>query len=304
MELKPESAVSIIDTDISVDVSVEPTLEEEEEEKEEILEIGKILRTVVPFHQYKYFSVNVYNPAMFGIEITLNSIHGDAVLYISESIRKPTQLDYTWCSQSVGRCQIVVDQSDPRYRLGSFSIGVFGYKEDTEFELSVLPVTKSNATGVQLLDFLEINEEQSQFCDNCQKRIPHASYEIHRLTCVRRNYRCEKCAKVMLIEEKEKHLELAHTMLTCACGLSFEQQSLHLHKESECLLRLVKCIYCPMKVPLKDRGLHQEYCGSRTIQCKYCNCLLKRREMKIHLSREHQIHLEEIDEISELEHFR
>lgn len=81
-----------------------------------------------------------------------------------------------------------------------------------------------------------------------------------------------------------------------------EQNDLHLHKEFECTRRKVKCLYCPLKIPLNERGSHQEICGSRTVTCKYCSEILKRKEMKFHLKKNHQIDILDITQSGEIEH--
>lgn len=44
-------------------------------------------------------------------------------LYVSNTIRRPTMQDYTWCSQSIGTSEILLSNEDPRFSIGDYFIG-------------------------------------------------------------------------------------------------------------------------------------------------------------------------------------
>ena len=83
-----------------------------------------------------------------------------------------------------------------------------------------------------------------------------------------------------------------------------EQLPLHIHKEHDCDFRLVKCVYCPLKIPFRERGEHQQMCGGRTTLCSHCGNTVLRRELKRHLERTHQIQISDITQSGELEHLQ
>jgi hypothetical protein len=50
------------------------------------------------------------------------------------------------------------------------------------------------------------NNKQRQRCPNCTKEFNISEYIEHSLNCLRKIYRCQKCNKMMPINEKETHL--------------------------------------------------------------------------------------------------
>ena len=50
------------------------------------------------------------------------------------------------------------------------------------------------------------NNNQMQRCPNCTGEFPISEYIEHSLQCLRKIYRCQKCNKMMPINEKETHL--------------------------------------------------------------------------------------------------
>jgi hypothetical protein len=125
------------------------------------------------------------------------------------------------------------------------------------------------------------------------KSVPIASFSLHQIQCQRNNWRCEICGSVLHKSTKDKHLALKHSpvqhvfshqftealflQVTCRCGTSLEPESLQVHKKHDCQLRLVRCIYCPLRIPLVERGPHQQDCGNRQSYCKFCSEPLKRK---------------------------
>eukprot|EP00475_Leptophrys_vorax_P034256 TRINITY_DN5504_c0_g1_i3.p1 TRINITY_DN5504_c0_g1~~TRINITY_DN5504_c0_g1_i3.p1 ORF type:complete len:159 (-),score=13.80 TRINITY_DN5504_c0_g1_i3:194-670(-) len=144
-------------------------------------------------------------------------------------------------------------------------------------------------TGHRLTAADTVISENFQVCSNCRKAVPPASFALHQVQCQRNNWRCEFCGSVMHKSAKDKHLSLKHSPVTCRCGTSLEPETLQVHKKHECQLRLVRCIYCPLRIPLVERGPHQGDCGNRQSYCRICSEPLKRKEVKRHLVRQHDM---------------
>jgi len=127
---------------------------------------------------------------------------------------------------------------------------------------------------------------------------------MHVLSCQRRNFRCPDCSLVMQLPEKEKHMALCHTPFACECGAKFAQFELQIHREHDCKNRLVKCLYCPLRIPLETRGAHQERCGSRTVHCSHCDQTIQRKDSRNHLSNQHNLTLKDMTQSAEWSHFK
>lgn len=73
----------------------------------------------------------------------------------------------------------------------------------------------------------------------------------------------------------------------CSLKNQLSQKEMILHTLNDCPLRLIQCIYCPLRIPKMDVGAHQNICGSREATCLSCKAKHKRKEIGRHV---HKIH--------------
>ncbi|KAL6057190.1 putative retrotransposon hot spot (RHS) protein [Balamuthia mandrillaris] len=304
--------ISIIDADIAVDV-IEPV--------EPVIPIRTISLTDGPQEstlspqQFHYYALQVPTQPMI-IEVTPKDQCGDPDLYVSNSpsVRRPDQSHYTWkVTTSGGRAMLRLSPEDSKLKKayvdhggdGYLYIGVHAYKtaplvNTLRYTLSCKLETPSSDDGGQRLgrDIQEsVSIEGTELCPNCQRRIPSASFTLHTMRCSRENWRCPTCGEVVATKEKEKHVAIAHAKVRCdRCGIELESNKLMQHKEEECQLRLVPCLYCNLKVPLPQRGEHQGMCGNRTMRCNLCMHPFKRNAIKKHLVEQHGIYPDQATE--------
>ncbi len=101
----------------------------------------------------------------------------------------------------------------------------------------------------------------------------------------------------MATTERAKHQALVHAQYSCerGCGATGDQPALVLHHNEQCTLRLVPCIYCPLRVMKLDVGAHQNECGAREATCLLCNALTKRKEIRRHVHKTHGKPLEAVE---------
>jgi hypothetical protein len=95
---------------------------------------------------YRFFSILVEDQDAV-LEFELKSLEGDSCLhflsvqvvgiYISNKIRRPTQTNYTWASQSLKDNLLRIQSKDPQFQCGTYFIGIYGYKTDCKFSLIV-----------------------------------------------------------------------------------------------------------------------------------------------------------------------
>jgi len=279
---REERGISITDTDLNVDLEglkIGASLEE--------LELGGQKEGSVNKDEHVYYTVVLPEFINGSYLIELHLISGDADLYVSAKERNPSQTEFTWSAQQKGTKKLTLSSSDPKFIPGRYYIGVHGFQPAT-FSISVSLFDKDE--GQTLGAMADTQNGDIKICPNCRRGIPAGALMLHEAQCVRRNFRCAQCGEVMPVDQKDKHLAVAHSKLRCECGAEFEQDLLPIHKEFECPRRLVTCVYCGMELPYNERFTHQNDCGSRTATCPHCTKIFKRRDMKTHIVETHQIY--------------
>ncbi|XP_048836712.1 TRAF-type zinc finger domain-containing protein 1 isoform X2 [Brienomyrus brachyistius] len=125
-------------------------------------------------------------------------------------------------------------------------------------------------------------DDSTQFCENCQRDIPDASFRTHDIHCRRNITLCELCAEPVPRASLQSHKDQEHAQVLCKCGLKIENKLMDVHKQSECAQRLVACPYCQLELAFSQSGKHEEYCGTRTEPCPTCRCNVMLREQAVH----------------------
>jgi len=120
-------------------------------------------------------------------------------------------------------------------------------------------------------------------CDNCRRKIPIASYNMHIMSCARMNYFCTSCNVAVLKARKEEHNKTTHEIVTCECGAPMEIQFFNDHKLNDCPNRMVDCLYCENTLPFHKRAEHESKCGDLTDLCAVCSLRIQRRVKVSHV---------------------
>lgn len=177
---------------------------------------------------------------------------------------------------------------------------------------------ENNPTEEKINSTLPV-DENFVFCSNCQKHIPKQGENLHFSFCQRNNVRCEVCGKISLknqmqfhkhcpaapdcqfvadsSETVEKHFSVFHSKKTCElCSKQYNSLvQLREHQEKYCFFRKIKCRFCGDIVlsegepdDFRDTyywGLskHEGICGSKTVNCNFCNKSIRMKELDIHL---------------------
>eukprot|EP01108_Squamamoeba_japonica_P002508 TRINITY_DN2206_c0_g1_i1.p2 TRINITY_DN2206_c0_g1~~TRINITY_DN2206_c0_g1_i1.p2 ORF type:complete len:277 (+),score=163.33 TRINITY_DN2206_c0_g1_i1:322-1152(+) len=137
----------------------------------------------------------------------------------------------------------------------------------------------------------------SERCGQCGRLVPAAARVLHSLGCRRDTHSCDVCGETTDRASADKHARVRHRRVACALGcgaqlLADEQSS---HRRDACPRRRVACLYCPLRVRVRDRGEHQGQCGARSAQCARCPLVARRREMKRHVVEAHGVLPRDID---------
>ncbi|WOL18418.1 hypothetical protein Cni_G27213 [Canna indica] len=331
LELKPASSVSVLETDIEVDVEG-PDSALESNKKQYVLTplvMGKVERGIVEEGEFNYYKFSVEdamaNQVASGdvnIEVKIEADAGDSDtnIYVSRHpMIFPTQHRHEWSSHEMGSKVLILRPKDPSLVAGTYSIGVFGFKGVTKYQISaafkdnVKQKIGEHSTTTSLVD------AESVECRNCKHYISSCTILLHEAYCIRHNVLCQhngcgvvlrkeeaanhvhchKCGEAFQKGQMEKHMKVFHEPLHCPCGVILEKEQMVQHQSSTCPLRLITCRFCGDMVQAGStaadardrlRGLseHESICGSRTAPCDSCGRSIMLKEMDIHVIAVHQ----------------
>ncbi|KAJ2235061.1 hypothetical protein H4R99_000999 [Coemansia sp. RSA 1722] len=282
--LEPADAVDVVDTDLSVDiVNVLDQHNQAAGVKSNELVAGKIQTVVLDSAGSSAafgFCVPVTTAA---IEVVLDTETGDASLFASRLVRKPSASDSDW-----------YDVSAPSHRSKRLLIehtrtGPGANAINTqEIYISVVSSTEKFQGGVvaRALSLQEISnhagapattltrqlmDQSSQengmvVCSNCGSSVPEQRLQMHQIMCERHNVKCGHCERIFKrgsdelaqhwhcdvcnlagqLGDQNKHDEFYHTPCTCTCSSDKFDSLIALaeHRRTECPERLIECRYC------------------------------------------------------------
>uniref|UniRef100_A0A5B6ZFI3 Uncharacterized protein n=1 Tax=Davidia involucrata TaxID=16924 RepID=A0A5B6ZFI3_DAVIN len=331
LELKPSSSVSVLETDIEVDiVGPDSASEITNQPVLKSLIFGMPESGIVEEGNYMYYKFSIDNDtwgnissgdAKIVIKVESDTQDGDTDLYISRHpLLFPTRHQHGWSSHGVGSKTLVLSSKDQRLGTGTYSIGVYGFKGTTKYQVSVtFQDNCDHKVGKQAVSSSSSMETDTVECRNCKHYIPTRTIALHEAYCSRHNVICQHagCGVVLRIEEAknhihcnkcgqafhqgeiEKHMKVFHEPLHCPCGIVLEKEQMVQHQTSDCPLRLVTCQFCGDMVQagtsaadvrdrLKGLSEHESVCGSRTAPCNWCGRSVMLKEMDIHRIAVHQ----------------
>ncbi|KAK2988601.1 hypothetical protein RJ640_026098 [Escallonia rubra] len=331
LELKPSSSVSVLETDIEVDiVSPDSSTENTNQHVLRPLVLGKPESGVIDEGSYMYYKFSIDNDnwerissgdAEIEIKIESDEHDGDTDLYISRHpLLFPTRHQHGWSSHDVGSKALILSSKDQSLGAGTYSIGLYGFKGTTKYQVSVsIQDNRNRQVGQQAGSSSSSMEVDTVECRNCKHYIPSRSISLHEAFCSRHNIICQHagCGVVLRIEEAnnhvhcnkcgqafqkgeiEKHMKVFHEPLYCSCGIVLEKEQMVQHQSSDCPLRLMTCRFCGDMVQAgtsagdardRLRGLseHESLCGSRTAPCDSCGRSVMLKDMDIHRIAVHQ----------------
>ncbi|KAJ4845997.1 hypothetical protein Tsubulata_043538 [Turnera subulata] len=330
LELKPSSNVSVLETDIEVDiVGSDSPLEDSNQPVLKPLTFGTSESGIVEEGRYNYYKFTVDDDnwkiiasgdVRLEVKIEGESGDGDTDLYISKHpLIFPTQHQHEWSSHDIGSKVLILSTKDKNLGVGTYSLGVYGFKGTTKYKVSVSVQDQGSLKAGQQAGSSSSMDVDTVECRNCKHFIPSRSIALHEAFCSRHNIvcqhpgcgvvlrtgevknhvHCEKCGQAFQKGEMEKHMKVFHEPLQCPCGAVLEKELMVQHQASICPLRLITCRFCGDMVPAGSsamdardrlRGLseHESLCGSRTTPCDSCGRSVMLKEMDIHQIAVHQ----------------
>ncbi|MED6159824.1 hypothetical protein PIB30_045703 [Stylosanthes scabra] len=332
LELKPSKSVSVLETDIEVDI-VDPFTTSEKIDQHVLLplKIGTSQSGTVDEGKFVYYKFSIDNGTWekissgnSSVEIRLESETdgGDTDLFISRHpLIFPTRHQHEWSSHDIGSKTLILTSKDKKLGAGSYSIGIYGFKGMTRYNISVTIQDDFNQKVGQQASASSMSSAgmDTEQCRNCKHYIPSRTIALHEAYCIRHNVvcqhtgcgvvlrteeaknhiHCDRCGQAFQQVELEKHMKVFHEPLHCPCGIILEKQQMVEHQASVCPLRLITCRFCGDMVQAGNsaidardrlRGLseHESVCGSRTAPCDSCGRAVMLKDMDIHQIAVHQ----------------
>lgn len=217
LELRPQSAVSVLETDLEVDVVGPADIGSISQSRLNPLTIGKVEAGTVEEGQHTYFRFDIdtqvekaINAGILDLIVHLDvdnkgGSNADADLYVAaHPLLFPSQHQHHWSSHDMGSKVICMTASSASGLLtknvsaGGYSIGVYGFNGQTNFKLWVeAKATDGKGKGGQRLGALggELGTSSSMpsssvqsedgfgLCDNCRQLIPAQTFMLHEAYC-------------------------------------------------------------------------------------------------------------------------
>ncbi|CAI9090094.1 OLC1v1024784C2 [Oldenlandia corymbosa var. corymbosa] len=259
LELKPSSSVSVLETDIEVDIiGSDSKAEQANHHVLRPLVFGKSEPGSVDEGSYIYYKFvlddhtwNVISSGNANLEIRIqpeSSDGGDSDLYVSRHpLLFPTRHQHVWSSHDVGAKLLILSSKDKNLGPGTYSIGIYGFKGETRYKVSVsIQEISTTDVGQQASSSSSSVDADTVECRNCKHYIPSRTIVLHEAFCRRHNIlcqhagcgvvlrleeaknhvHCEKCGKAFQQAEMDKHMKVFHEPLQCPCGVVLEKEQM------------------------------------------------------------------------------
>lgn len=284
LELKPSSSISVLETDIEVDiVGPDSTSESTNQKVLEPLFYGKSESGMVEEGNYMYYKFSIdsetwkridFGSARVEIKLETETDDVDTDLYISQHpLIFPNRHQHEWSSHDMGSKTLILSSRDKSLREGTYSIGVYGFKGTSKYQVavSVLDYATDPKVGQRAASSSSSSMEMDTIeCRNCKRYIPSRTISLHEAYCSRHNVTCQHagCGIVLRIEEANNHVHCDK------CGLAFQHGELEKHMKV-----FHEPLHCPCGVVLE-----KEQMVSNIIRCSYSlNNMLAALIFKFHV---------------------
>ncbi|KAJ1822347.1 hypothetical protein LPJ56_000839 [Coemansia sp. RSA 2599] len=291
--LEPADAVDIVDTDLSVDIV---DVSAGQHKQETALRAG-LSGELVPDKMQPISLDSVESSAAFtlpvpaqapAVMLTLECETGDASLFASRLVRKPSFIDNDWYDVSapshrsktllIDRSQIsagaVLNSQVVHVSVVSFTQGFQGsivarILESREIgHEDAAPRTGNQASPSVDKAPREERGDGMVLCANCGSSVPEQRIDMHRIVCERHNVKCPRCERIFKrgseefashwhcdvcnhagqVGDQEKHDRFYHVLASCTCVPEREFSSL---------------------VALAEH--RRTECPEKLIECRYCH---------------------------------
>jgi hypothetical protein len=258
LELKPASSVSVLETDVEVDIEGSDSVLDNKENQHVLvpLMIEKVESSVVEEGMFRYYKFSVEESvsekvasghANIEVKIDTDVSGGDTDIYVSRHpLVFPSQHQHEWSSHEMGSKVLILKPRDAGSVSGIYSIGVYGFKGISKFQLSVaIKDINSQRVGEHYSASPSVDAD-TVLCKNCKRHITSRTAPLHEAYCLRHNVacthdgcgvvlrkeeaadhvHCNKCGRAFQQREMNKHMKVFHEPLQCPCGVVLEKEEM------------------------------------------------------------------------------
>lgn len=219
LELKPQSNVSVLETDLEVDVVGAGETAASSQSRLTPLSLGKAEAGLVEEGKYSYYRFTIDPQVEKGIEAGSSDVlvhlevenkggsNADADMYVAaHPVLFPTKHQHQWSSHDMGSKVICMTASGSAMKVvsaGGYSVGVFGFQGNTSFRLLVeaKAVEVRGSQGQRLGAYAGDKEAASSssstsaapqpmqsddgfsLCENCKQLVPARTLMLHEAYC-------------------------------------------------------------------------------------------------------------------------
>ncbi|KAI8391224.1 ubiquitin fusion degradation protein UFD1-domain-containing protein [Radiomyces spectabilis] len=284
LELKPEAAVCITDTDLEVDLEPLPkelSTDENNFFSQSEVSVASVDQPIVSVAVSQGESKHWQLKQGAAIRVVVES--GDLDVLLSDR-PNPTLENHLWSDlSSDSERYISLQDKGMGSNASSVYITFHGYT-DSVFTWECLSTPNDDQQPQLQTDQPSETAPQEGFvqCHHCKAWLPERTLMLHEGFCLRNNivcsqgcgrvfkrdsdearhhWHCPLCSKVGQIEDEPKHMAYYHAEKVCSCShcTTDSYEKLAAHRRTSCPERLITCRYChkcQRQIPIKDIQVH------------------------------------------------
>eukprot|EP00050_Salpingoeca_kvevrii_P004246 m.246555 g.246555 ORF g.246555 m.246555 type:complete len:659 (-) comp10968_c3_seq8:206-2182(-) len=292
VELEPEDACLIIDTDMEVEVR--PPVDEDGNmlplpaiegslptavAQAVVQDLVEFMPPVQLGRDFVFLRVPVQpgQPFLFRAQNAPGAA-GDLEAYMSPGASaRPTASDHHWTNnlgEYMQEAQIYVPGESIQDPV--MVVGMRAYDSKSTMVLcSALRGEEAEAERARYLPrtnaarsaAADVVPEGKRRCPNCGENVPQQSFLMHSAYCERNNYHCELCGKAVLKKLKDKHWHCP----VCTDYPFVSASEAAIAKHQNIFHQPVACEDCGVQLDLAELVLHRRSeCPHRWVTCRFC----------------------------------
>ncbi|KAI9267709.1 ubiquitin fusion degradation protein UFD1-domain-containing protein [Helicostylum pulchrum] len=258
LELKPQEAVSITDTDLEVDIQHEAPFEQVKMAQVKLNET--VSHVTIDKNDYKYWKLILFDKQNISVKLTVETGDADIVCSTEQS---PTLDHHQWSDLSSDN-ERSITLSPITSSTDHIYIGIHSFTENTTISwIATTTIATDTDTEMEDIDDHHTGKEQ---CRNCHAWVLQRTLVLHEGFCLRNNIVCPwGCGKVFKKDSQElqnhwhcdqcdhrgengrdKHIDYYHTPKACTCThfSTHSYEALAEHKRTICPEKLITCRFC------------------------------------------------------------
>ncbi|KAA6374764.1 MAG: hypothetical protein EZS28_029708 [Streblomastix strix] len=125
-------------------------------------------------------------------------------------------------------------------------------------------------------------------CSNCHEKLPEERVVMHERYCAQKIKICPTCSFKVGVNHFDKHTQLIHTPIICACGLHISSvRNIPMHLQGHCPENEEVCPVCSLRVKRRSWLKHREECDHAIFSCAGCGLRMNGSNLLQHIRTVH-----------------